>query len=82
MSKKRPLVLVTWKDAKSEASGWKSIDEVSCGHPATVTSVGWIVRQTKNKLIIVSSIVGDHCDGDTTIPMGWVQSIKPLVPKP
>lgn len=81
MSRKRPLVLVTWKDAKSEASGWKSIEEVASGQPATVKSVGWILRQTKTKLVIVSSIVGDHCDGDTVIPMGWVKSIKHLVPK-
>lgn len=81
MSRKRPLVLVTWKDAKSEASGWKSIDEVVSGHPATVKSVGWILRQTKSKLVIASSLKDDECDGDTTIPLGWVQSIKHLTPK-
>ena len=75
------LVLVKWRDAKSEPSGWKSIEEVRKNKTALVSSVGWIIKETKKELILVSSIVEDHCDGDTTIPRDWVQSIETLVLK-
>ena len=81
MTKHLKLVRVKWRDAKSEPSGWKSIEEIRNGKAALVSSVGWIIKETKKDLILVSSIVDDHCDGDVIIPRDWVQSIEELTVK-
>lgn len=83
MSKLGPLVLVKWKDAKSEPAGWKDVDEIANGRPAIVESVGWVVKKTKTKLVIISSYIKEHhqCDGDLLIPLSWIISVTELVPK-
>lgn len=72
------LVLVKWVDAVTMGHGWRSQDEIAKTQPTLCQSVGWVLKQTKQKLILVSTIEGDDCDGDTTIPMGMVKEIVPL----
>jgi hypothetical protein len=57
VAKKHYAYLVKWRDSCS-VRGWNSMasagDEVT-----TITSVGWIVRETKTELTITTSI-SDH----------------------
>ena len=76
----KPL-LVTWLDACSDDSGWKPLKKVTAQKPMRVKSVGWLVKRTRTHLTLVGSIVGDHCDGDVTIPLGMILSEKELAPK-
>ena len=68
----RRLLLVTWRDAISNHSGWKDINAVSKQQAPIVRSVGWEIRRTKRALTLVASIVEDECDGDVTVPIGMI----------
>jgi hypothetical protein len=75
------LLLVTWRDACSDDSGWKPLKKITAQKPMRVKSVGWLVKRTRTHLTLVGSIVADHCDGDVTIPLGMTLSKKELTVK-
>lgn len=75
------LVLVKWIDAITGNHGWRPIEEVQKGRPCQCETVGWILKQTKAYVTLVSSLGEGDCDGDITIPMGMVKEIIPLVKK-
>jgi hypothetical protein len=78
--KKKPLVLVTWKDITSTHCGWfDSVDELST---AIVTSPGWIIAETADEIKLVANI-GRHGNDimfgfDTVLPKGCIEEIKIL----
>lgn len=72
------LVMVTWVDAVSDEAGWKSIASVQNQRPPVVRSVGWVMKRTRSHLTLAASIIGDHCDGDVTIPIGMVKREQEL----
>ena len=74
----RPLLLVVWRDAISNHAGWEKLDTIATQTPATVRSVGWLLRRTKRHITLVASIVGDEGSSDATIPTGWIVSEKEL----
>lgn len=77
------LVLVKWYDAVShEKSGWKPQEEVANTKPPLIRTVGWILKQDKKKIVLVSTIGDDDCDGDTTLPIGMIKEIIPLTERP
>jgi hypothetical protein len=65
---KRDIVLVEWVDSAS-AHGWNHIDAIN---PAlkVCTSVGFLIKETKDNLIVASSLSFDPdlCSGDISIP--------------
>ena len=75
------LLLVIWRDACSDDSGWKPLAKITAQKPMRVKSVGWLVKRTRTRLTLVGSIVADHCDGDVTIPLGMILSEKELAVK-
>lgn len=75
------LVMLTWVDAVSDESGWKSIEKVQNQRPPVVRSVGWVVKRTKTHVTLAASIIEDHCDGDVTIPIGMVKKEELLAVK-
>ena len=40
------LLLVTWRDACSDNSGWKPLKKIANQKPMRVKSVGWLVKRT------------------------------------
>lgn len=72
------LVRVEWDDATSMKSGWKTIKKVRKQRPEKCVSVGYIARRTKRYITLVASTVAKQCDGDVTIPVGWITKIKRL----
>lgn len=80
---KKPIVLVEWKDAAGGARiGWRPIREVEKQETAICYSVGFLLRQTNNEVLIVPHVatLGDQADGDgeLCIPKSWVKKITVL----
>ena len=75
------LVLVDWKDAMGGTrSGWRPIDTMHAP-TADCQSVGWVVENTAEKIVVVPHKAGDEGDGEIAIPKDWVQKITPLTMK-
>ena len=78
----KPLVLVTWLDAKDGQTGWHSIEDIQKERLATCHSTGWLMFKDETKIIIMAdySEFDDDKEGGRhiTIPSGWVQTITYL----
>ena len=76
MTKKQPkLMYVEWVDAVADV-GWNY--EVEDTKISLIKSVGWLVRDTKDEIVLAA----DYSEGDTNrrmaIPKAWVRNKKPL----
>lgn len=69
------LIEVTWDDAQTD-DGWGEAPEVL--EPALVTTVGFLVRETKEHLLIASSYDDKHTNGRIQIPKGMIKSRKEI----
>ena len=78
--KKKPLVLVTWRDITSTHCGWfETMDELET---AVIKSPGWIIEENQDEIKLVANI-GRHKDDvmfgfDTILPKGCIEEIKIL----
>ena len=81
----KPVVLVTWLDAKDGQTGWHSIDDIEKEKLATCYSVGWLMVRNNEKVIIMAdySEFEDDKEGGRhiAIPNGWVKSVTYLKEK-
>ena len=70
----KPVVLVTWLDAKDGQTGWHSIDDIQKERLAVCHSTGWRMFEDETKIIIMADY--SEFDGDKeggrhiTIPTG------------
>ena len=75
----KPLVLVTWLDAKDGQTGWHSIDDIEKEKLATCYSVGWLMVRNNEKVIIMADYSEFEEDKEggrhIAIPNGWVKSV-------
>lgn len=74
--RKLPLIEIIWDDISGQ-SGWDTLENVKKTEPVVCTTVGWQVKSTAKKLIVVST----HSDNKTysdrnTIPKGCIKSIR------
>ena len=79
-SQTRKVYAVDWLDATG-ATEWTTEAEAVLSAPALVTTIGVILVQDKQRVVIAGTLGhgGDGSVGDvTTVPAPWVQSIKPL----
>ena len=71
------MVEVIWNDASDLTSGWT--DQIEKDEPQLALSVGFLIKKTKEHLIIALDTDGDgHHNGRSQIPMGMVKQIKIL----
>lgn len=71
------LVEVTWDDASELLSGWT--DEVEDDGPQLALSVGFLIRESKDHIVIAQDIDEQgHHNGRSQIPRGMVKKIKIL----
>lgn len=62
------LVYVKWRDSHSTAEGtWHTKREIVT-KAAAVETVGWVLKETKNSITLVSSVAPEEVAGDITIP--------------
>ena len=75
----KPLVLVTWLDAKDGQTGWHSIEDIEKEKLATCYSVGWLMVRNNEKVIIMADYSEFEEDKEggrhIAIPNGWVKSV-------
>ena len=82
MKIKRPhqrydMVEVIWNDASELTSGWT--DEIEKDEPALALSVGFLVRETKDHIVIAQDTDAQgHHNGRSQIPRGMVLRLKVL----
>ena len=79
-TKKFPLVIITWKDAVSDAS-WEEPEKIKAwaNKDFIVENIGWIVASTKKYIVVCSEITEDGDYGNRTkIPKGWVVKMQPV----
>ena len=80
--KKVPMVRVTWLDARDMETGWLDIKDVMEAPLAVCQEVGWMITDTKEKVVIMRSYSKDKDDisggGAIAIPKGWVTKIEYL----
>ena len=74
---KYDLVLICWNDASALTDGWT--DEIEPDEPKLALSVGFLIRQTKEHIVIAQDLdAHGHHNGRSQIPRGMVKSIKVL----
>jgi hypothetical protein len=72
------MVEVVWNDASELTSGWSN-EIVEKDEPALALSVGFLVRETKEHIVIAQdSDAEGHHNGRSQIPRGMVKKIKIL----
>lgn len=80
------LVLVTWLDPHCGSTGWQPYSEMAKEQPSTCYSVGFVVKRTRDLIILSPDWSADHGEdgpeggSPLKIPMGIVQSIVTLKP--
>jgi hypothetical protein len=71
------LVEVIWDDASELTAGWA--DELEKTEPALALSVGFLIKSTKEHIVIAMDIDDNgHHNGRSQIPAGMVKKIKVL----
>ncbi len=77
MSEKLPIVEVTWLDARAEEA-WIDIDEAKEQRLYTCVSIGYLLHEDEDKLIIIQSqaLNQNTIAGLSVIPKSGIQSVK------
>jgi len=78
------LVIVDWVDSTA-GEGWKTLREMKgAENGLTCRSVGWILKESKECLVIVPHIAGESLDdpqfqvrGDMSIPKRCILKVTP-----
>lgn len=70
------VVSIEWLDAAATA-GWHTKDSMSL---MTITSVGWLAREDKEKITVAASYdkQNDYYGCSITIPKAWIKKRKVL----
>jgi hypothetical protein len=77
-----PLVVIDWADAAGD-DGWCSLDSARGYSPPLIQSVGFLIENNNDYLVIVQGIsdetdIEEKCFGKFTIPKGMVKKIAVL----
>jgi hypothetical protein len=76
-----PVVLIEWQDIVGMGSGWVTHQEIMEAQPATMVTVGWVLRETEDFLVVGATVEigGDGQLGDVSvIPKAVVVRRLPL----
>lgn len=79
------LAIVRWIDISSHDGAWMDYSDAENLKPISVDTVGWIIKETNEYIVIVSSLSPE--DGETVtgsvnaIPRGCIQSIYGVEPQ-
>ena len=74
------LYEIRWLDAYEMESGWLSLDDALKIKPPRVRSTGYVIKETKEYIILAADIGDDQMDKDvgrvTVIPGQWIVDKK------
>ena len=74
---KYPIVKITWNDASSDDNEWKHEEDLD-DNDELVTTIGYLVKETKNFVWIASSTYERYNNNRTKIPKLMVMSKEVL----
>tara|TARA_R110000824_G_scaffold195727_1_gene378601 strand:+ start:627 stop:890 length:264 start_codon:yes stop_codon:yes gene_type:complete len=79
-SEKRILARITWLDITSKSEPWIHIDEALEMKPAKMQTLGWIIFDNSEYVIIASTLeISEDLAGDVNcIPFGTILEIEKL----
>ncbi len=72
---KYPIVVIIWDDAET-AGGWEEVPEEM--KPALATSMGFLVKESDDHILIASSYDDKHTNGRLQIPKGMIKDMRYL----
>ena len=72
---KYPLVIIQWDDAES-SDGWEEAPTELI--PSIAISVGFLVRQTENYILLAQSYDNGHTNGRFQIPKTLIKETKEI----
>ena len=79
---RRKLYEVKWLDAYEKESGWHSLNDALKVRPPEVLSVGYVLAETEEYIILAADIGSDKMDNDVgrvqVIPGQWLLSKKEI----
>lgn len=70
------LVRIHWRDASSY-EGWQLETDYKCKLAKCIT-VGYLIKNTKRKYVVINNIGNDQISGMVCIPKDWVIRVKYL----
>jgi len=72
-----PLVIVKWEDITGNNEPWLYIDDALDLETAKMTTVGWVIKDRDDSIVIVSSLGDKKEVGDVNcIPKSVIQSMR------
>ena len=74
MSKPK-LLLILWHDAVNGA-GWENLEELCNESLPLVTSIGFLIHDDENRIILSTGFHGEESIGYMAIPTGMIHSRK------
>ncbi len=81
MLQELPLVMVHWIDAECSSDGWQDKEDFDkwADEPLrAVQTVGWLMRDTDDRVVVMSSMGGPDMGEAHKIPKSWIIKIEKL----
>lgn len=72
------IVLVTWKDIVTEATGWVDKPDAHKAEPDICYSVGFLIHSDQKKIVIAMSESDEEINHTIVIPRGAVTNVQTL----
>ncbi|MCW5748884.1 MAG: hypothetical protein KIT36_22030 [Alphaproteobacteria bacterium] len=77
------LALIEWIDAAGlpdRFAGWSKLDDIRAHcEPVLVRSVGWLIVDAPERVVICPNLSADqYGDSPTAIPRAWIRRVVPL----
>lgn len=73
------LVYIEWLDSSGMHEGiWHMLDDIKKCKPIKMRSVGWVLRETKSHVVLVSHLAPSQGRGDMAIPKATITKRKSL----
>ena len=77
------LYEVKWLDAYEMESGWQNLEDAIKIKPPEISSVGYVLKETQEYIILAADIGSDQMDNDVgrvnVIPGQWILEIKIII---
>jgi hypothetical protein len=78
-----PLVKITWLDATDIDTGWHTISEIKEKTLVAVESVGWLLEETDQKIVLIGCLDrhDENAGRGIIIPKPWITKREELAVK-
>jgi hypothetical protein len=67
------LMVVEWVDSCALGGVWNKTHEIENLSPSVVLSIGWVLKETKYAITLISHVSGSSACGELCIPRGCIR---------